>query len=247
MSDDELRRRLREIPAPTTRLDVDAAIAGARRTRRPKVAAVTAATAGAGVLIIAPFLAPGLQGFQPTSAPGVAEDAGAPAQESGPEAGTSGGDSDGGEETLSGPGSTIAGCLLDDAEVATGVVIEFADDPTDGVATVRFAFPPEGGAFSIDGIGVAQVAPDGRVVTAPDPRSAEVQRVLGTGRGGAVEGGVAGPAAAIDVTMVDVALLEAPSLMCGVESGTTAPAPVLWLTDAKGRAITVVGQPWNVR
>lgn len=245
MSDDELRRRLREIPAPTTRLDVDAAIAGARRTRRPKVAAVTAATAGAGVLIIAPFVAPGLQGFQPTS--GVAEDAGAPAQESGPAAGTSGGDSDGGEETLSSPDAAVAGCLLDDAEVATGMVIEFTDDPSDGVAAVRFTFPPSGGAFGIDAIGVAEVAPDGRVVSAPDPRSAEVERVLGTGRGGAVEGGASGPSALVDVTVEDVALLEAPSVRCGVEASTAARAPVLWLTDAQGRAITVLGEPWVVR
>lgn len=246
MSDDELRRRLHKIPAPTSRLDVDAAIAGARRTRRPKVAAVTAATAGAGALIIAPFVAPGLQGFQPTSAPGVADDAGAPAQESGPQAGTDG-DSDGGEETLSGPEAATAGCLLDDAEVATGIVIEFADDPSDGVATVRFTFPPEGGAFGIDAIGVAEVAPDGGVVSAPDPRSTEVESVLGTGRGGTVEGGVSGPSAVIDVTMDDVALLEAPPVRCGVEASTAAPAPVLWLTDAQGRAITVIGEPWVVR
>lgn len=241
MSDDELRRRMHDIPSPTRRIDVDAAIAGARRTRRPKVAALTAATSGAAILIIAPFVVPGLQSFQPTGA-GVAEDAGAPAQESGPEQGP------GGDESLSEPGagSALAGCMIDDAKVSTGVVITFDDDPVDGIASVRFTFPPGGGSFEIDGVGVAQVTEDGRVAAAPDPRSTEVEQLRGTGGTGAVEGGIAGPGEEIAVTMDDVALVDAPAVLCGVE-GATAPAPVLWLMDAQGRSLTVIGEPFGVR
>lgn len=133
MSDDELRRRLREIPGPRARIDADAVLAGARRTRRPKVAAVTAAAAGAGVLIIAPFVAPGLQSLQPASAPGSAEDAGAPAAESG-----------GGADTGVATDAPMIATMLADAcaaVAATGIGVElrFVDDPADGTAELAVA------------------------------------------------------------------------------------------------------------
>lgn len=81
--DDELRRRLQGIPAPTARLDADAVIAGARKRRRPKTVALSSAATVAGVLIIAPFVVPGLSPLQPTGS-SVSSDAGA-APESAPE------------------------------------------------------------------------------------------------------------------------------------------------------------------
>lgn len=225
MSDDELRRRLREIPAPTTRLDLDAAIAGARRTRRPKVAAVTAATAGAGILIIAPFVAPGLQSFQPTSAPGLAEDAGAPAQESGPEAGQehAGGDA-GGDETLSQPGAAACG-LTRAGDI--GLVLAFGADPAAEDAPVRI------GTSGVDAVGV----------TAIDVRSIAIREGSATVTPGTAEEPLTLEPGAVAELGVEAAVL--PAEACG-EGEPAGPSPVALVAVDGAAPVPVVGDPWIV-
>jgi hypothetical protein len=94
--DDELRRRLHDIPAAGARLDTDAIIAGARKRRRPKTIALSSAATVAGVLIVAPFVAPGLSPLQPTGMSTVSDSGAAPesaqepAEQPAPDAGESG-------------------------------------------------------------------------------------------------------------------------------------------------------------
>ena len=235
--DDELRRRLQEIPAPRSGIDVDAVVGAARRRRRPKVAALTAAATGAGVLIVAPFVAPGLPPLQPTSGPASVGDAEAPVTEQGSSGGEAGAASSAPES------ADRAGCAIDDARTATGLVIAFGDDPSDGVADVVLTFPGEAGAFQIDGVGVALVTTGAEraIVAAPDPSAESVQQLRGTGRAGSVEGGAGGAETAI---ALDVALLDAPTVTCSTD-GPAAPAPVVWLTDADGTSLVVLGEPFE--
>ncbi|MGC5078319.1 hypothetical protein [Agrococcus sp. DT81.2] len=226
MSDDDLRRRLHEIPPPTTRLDVDAAIAGARRTRRPKVAAVTAATAGAGILIIAPFVAPGLQSFQPTSAPGLAEDAGAPAEEAGPasgqESGTGGGDSGAGE-TLSEPAAGACG-LTRAGDV--GLVLAFATDPADGAAPVWIS------TAGADAVEVAAI--DVRSLALVDDGA----RVAG---GGEQEALTLEPGRTVQLAAESAVL---PADACG-EGEPAGPSPVALVAVDGAAPVPIVGDPWT--
>lgn len=87
--DDELRRRLHDIPTPGVRLDADAVLAGAKRRRRPKTIALSSAATVAGVLLFAPLVAPGIEALRPSS--GVSVDYGA-APNSAPESSSSGAD-----------------------------------------------------------------------------------------------------------------------------------------------------------
>lgn len=82
--DDELRRRLHDIPSASARLDADAIIAGAKKRRRPKTIALSSAATIAGVLIVAPFVVPGLSPLQGGDSASVSSDAGA-APESAPQ------------------------------------------------------------------------------------------------------------------------------------------------------------------
>lgn len=106
--DDELRRRLHDIPAAGARLDTDAIIAGARKRRRPKTIALSSAATVAGVLIVAPFVAPGLSPLQPTGMSTVSDSGAAPesaqepAEQPAPDAGESGSAEDHGDDGAAG-------------------------------------------------------------------------------------------------------------------------------------------------
>lgn len=232
MSDDDLRRRLHDIPGPRGALDVRAVLAGARRTRRPKVAAVTAAAAGASVLIVAPFVVPGLSPIAPTSSvmsDDDAQDAGAaPAQESG--------------EAAAGaaqPESLALACAYPAIVEATGIRAAFLDDPADGVADLELSGGPAGTTLRILQVAVAQVATDRdglTIVAAPEPAAlAAASPVAG---GDEVR-------ADVPVVLRGSRVLDAPDADCGIDA-PTAPAPLL-LVELDGQRLAVVGDPWGVR
>ncbi len=232
MSDDELRRRLRDVPGPRAGLDVQAVLAGARRTRRPKVAAMTAATTGAAVLIVAPFVVPALSPIAPTGGAAVsdqgAEHAGAPAQESGEDA-----------AGVSEPDSPALACGYPAIVDETGIRASFLDDPADGVADLELSGVGAGTALQILGVAVAQVAADRDVlaiVAAPDPAALEGAPPVGRSDEDAVVG---------TRVLRDGAVLDAPAIDCGIDA-PSAPAPLL-LVELEGRRIAVVGDPWAVR
>ncbi|MCR8670823.1 hypothetical protein, partial [Agrococcus sp. HG114] len=235
--EDELRRRLQEIPGPRAGLDADAVVERARRRRRPKVAAVTAAATGAGVLIVAPFVLPGLSPLSPSSS--VLSDRGA-GQEQAPAAEQ---DSSG-DAGAAGAAPAADACAIEDAETALGVDIAFGDDPGDGVADVAFTFL-EDASLRVDGIGVAFVERGtGRIVEAPDPADPVVDALRGSARVGAVAGGGGGAEGSV---VLGVRLVVADSVACSEGSEHAAPAPVVWLTDSSGAQRVVVGDPFGVR
>lgn len=232
--DDELRRRLHDLPGPGggPRLDVAAAVEGARRRRRPKVAAVTAAAAGAGVLIVAPFVVPGLSPLAPTgtsvlSEPGEQgeQDAGAAPEAAQPaDSGTDSGTESGGAET----GAAFAdACGLTRAG-DVGLVLRLLEDPADAslappgtveaeaaglAATVTFR---DVDAVSVDG-STAMVAPGG---TQQELRLAE-------------------GAPAVLETTTGVLATDA----CG-PGNPSAPSPVALVSLDSGTPFAVVGEPW---
>ena len=232
MSDDELRRRLHDIPGPRSGIDVDAVLAGARRTRRPKVAAITAATAGAGILILAPFVAPGLQSFQPTSAPGLAEDAGAPAQEEGVGGGDAGSQT-GADEAGPADGAALAdACAAIDA-TGLGIELRFLDDPVDGASELAVSSLLDADAtITLEAAGSAAVDAQGvPLAAALDP--GRVLRLELTAR-------------ATGSTPVDLG----PRADCGVAGEAAGIAPLALVTlvhDGETSTATVVGDPWGVR
>lgn len=234
--EDELRRRLQELPGPAGRLDVDAVVERARKRRHPKVAAVTAAATGAGVLIVAPFVVPALSPMSPSST--VMTDQGA-GQEQAPAAEQ---DSSG-DTGAAGAAQAADACAIEDAEAALGVDVAFEDDPADGAADVAFTFL-EDGSFVVDGIGVAMVERGtGTIVEAPDPADAAVDRLRGSAR----HGSVAGEGGGTDGTVVlGVPLVLAAPVACGEARGEAGPAPVVWLTDATGAQRVVVGDPYRI-
>lgn len=234
--EDELRRRLRELPGPAGGLDVDAVVERARRRRRPKVAAVTAAVTGAGVLIVAPFVVPGLSPMSPSST--VMSEQGA-AQEHAPAA-----EQDSSEDTgAAGAAEPAEACAIEDAEAALGVEVAFGDDPADGVADVAFTFLHDA-SFEVDGVGVALVERGtGVIVEAPDPADPAVDRLRGAGRHGSIDGAGVGTDGTV---LLGVPLVLAASVGCG-GGADAAPAPVVWLTDASGAQRVVVGDPFRVR
>lgn len=232
MSDDELRRRLHDIPGPRSGIDVDAVLAGARRTRRPKVAAITAATAGAGILIVAPFVAPGLQSFQPTSAPGLAEDAGAPAQESGVGGGDAGSQT-GATEAGPADGAALADACAALAATGLGIELRFLDDPVDGTSELAVSSLLDADAtITLDAAGSAAVDAQGvPLAAALDP--GRVLRLELTAR-------------ATGSTPVDLG----PRADCGVAGEAAGIAPLALVTlvhDGETSTATVVGDPWGVR
>lgn len=233
MSDDELRRRLHDIPGPRSGIDVDAVLAGARRARRPKVAAVTAATAGAGILIVAPFVAPGLQSFQTTSAPGLAEDAGAPAQEEGVGGGDAGSTEAGSTEAVPADGAALADACAALAASGLGIELRFLDDPADGAADLAVRSLLDAGAtVTLEATGSATVDAQGTALTAALDPGAIVDVEL--------------PAGGTSATPVDLG----PRADCGVAGAAAGIAPLALVTlvhDGETSTATVVGDPWGVR
>lgn len=240
--EDELRRRLHELPGPRAGLDADAVVERARKRRRPKVAAVTAAATGAGVLIVAPFVVPGLSPMSPSSTVMSEQGAGqeaAPEQEQAPAAGQD----SGGDAGAAGAAQAAEACAIEDAEAAIGVDIAFEDDPGDGTADVAFTFL-EDASFQVDGIGVALVERGtGRIIEAPDPADTAVDRLLGSGRHGSIEGEGGGTDGTV---MLGVPLVLAAPVGCSGGSDHAAPAPLVWLTDASGAQRVVVGDPYRI-
>ena len=230
--EDELRRRLQELPAPRARLDVDAVVEQARKRRRPKVAAVTAAVTGAGVLIVAPFVVPGLSPMSPSST--VMSHQGA-AQEAAPEQDSSGGDASGATEA---DGSVALACAYPAIRAETGIQAAFTDDPADGVAGVELLLPDEGSALEVLSVGIAQVTADDAltIVAAQDLSVLEAAANAGSTTPG-LEGGSA--------TLADVVLADGPLLGCGIDAAT-APAPLL-LIEFEGRRLAAIGDPYPVR
>ncbi|MGM1028516.1 MAG: hypothetical protein ACQEWM_01445 [Actinomycetota bacterium] len=234
MSDDELRRRLQELPGPGSGLDVDAVVAGAKRRRRPKVAALNAAAAGVGVLVIAPFVVPGFSPIAPSSMEQGAGQPAAPAQESGEDAAGSTEAGSAGSDSL--PLACTYPALVDE----TGVRAAFLDDPADGIADLELtpALPPE---LRILGVAVAQVAADGdalTIIAAPDLEALEDAPPVGVSE----EIARVDPASTV---YRDGAVLDAPDVDCGVDAPSV-PAPLL-LVELEGRRIAVVGEPFDVR
>lgn len=230
MSDDELRRRLQEIPAPRARLDAAAAIDGAKRRRRPKVAALTAAATGAGVLIVAPFVAPGLTPLSPSSDSSVlseGDEGGAAPEAAQPSAETEGapGDSGAGAEES----TPIELCGLTRAG-DIGLALRFLEDPAD-----------------------ASVAPPGRVeargagLTAAVATFVDVDALV-------VDGGIA--RATAGATEQDARLAGGGSGVLGVTTGVLAadacgpgtpsgPSPVALVALDGSAPVAVVGEPWE--
>lgn len=137
--DDELRRRLHDIPAPSVRLDADAVLADAKRRRRPKTIALSSAATVAGVLLFAPLVAPGIEALRPSS--GVSVDAGAAPTEAGAgEAGSSDGSTD--ENTAGAEEAPLCG-LPRAGDV--GLVLTFAERPA-GATPVQVRAVGEGDA-----------------------------------------------------------------------------------------------------
>ncbi|MBO1769349.1 hypothetical protein [Agrococcus sp. TF02-05] len=230
--EEELRRRLQELPGPASRLDVDAVVERARRRRRPKVAAVTAAATGAGVLIVAPFVVPGLSPMSPSST--VMSDQGA-AQEAAPEQDSSGGDASGATEA---DGSVALACAYPAIRAETGIEATFTDDPADGIAGVELLLPDEAGTLEVLGVGIAQVAAD-------DPLTIVAAQDLSVLEAAANAGSTTPGSEAGSVTLADVVLPDGPLLGCGIDAAT-APAPLL-LIELEGRRLAVVGDAYPVR
>ncbi|MET4097944.1 hypothetical protein ABIB37_000181 [Agrococcus sp. UYP10] len=232
MSDDELRRRLHDIPGPRSGIDVDAVLAGARRKRRPKVAAITAATAGAGILIVAPFVAPGLQSFQPTSAPGLAEDAGAPAQEEGVGGGDAGSQT-GATEAGPADGAALADACAAIAATGLGIELRFLDDPADGSSELAVSSLLDAGVtITLEAAGSAAVDAQG----VPLAAALDAGRVLHLDL----------VARATGSTPVELG----PRSDCGVAGEAVGIAPLALVTlvhDGETSTATVVGDPWGVR
>ncbi|MDR7233016.1 hypothetical protein [Agrococcus sp. BE272] len=233
MSDEELRRRLQEIPAPRARLDAAAAIDGAKRRRRPKVAALTAAATGAGVLIVAPFVTPGLTPLSPSSDSSVlseGDDGGTAPEAAQPSAETEGAPVEGGDSGAGAEESAPIGlCGLTRAG-DIGLALRFLEDPAD-----------------------ASVVPPGRVeargagLTAAVATFVDVDALV-------VDGGVA--RATAGTTEQDARLAGGAAGVLGVTTGVlpadacgpgtpSAPSPVALVAVDGSAPVAVVGEPWE--
>ncbi|SDS41895.1 hypothetical protein [Agrococcus carbonis] len=245
MSDDELRRRLQEVPGPGARLDADAIVASAKRRRRPKTIALSSAATAAAVLIVAPFVTPGLSPLRPASEVGSPMDAAAPESDAGADG--SGEESAGGATEPGDAGATEAGeapaasdtdlaaaCRYPSLLAETGIRATFADDPGDGRVDIAFELPASGGEVVVLGVAIAHVAADGAIVSAPEVAAFDDSgtRSQASGAGGLVRLG----------TFV---LDDAPPVDCGV-GGESSEAPLL-LVELDGQARGVVGEPGGVR
>ncbi|UOW00003.1 hypothetical protein [Agrococcus sp. SCSIO52902] len=229
MSDEDLRRRLQEIPAPRARLDAAAAIDGAKRRRRPKVAALTAAATGAGVLIVAPLVAPGLTPLSPSSDSSVlseGDDGGAAPEAAQPSAETEGapGDSGAGAEES----APIELCGLTRAG-DVGLALRLLEDPADASIV-----PP--GRVEARGAGLTSA-----VATFVDVDALVVDGGVARATAGTTEqdARLAGGAGVLGVT---TGVLAADACGPGTPSG---PSPVALVALDGSAPVAVVGEPWE--
>lgn len=244
LHDDELRRRLRDLPGPGGAgagpgggLDPEAAIAGARRRRRPKTAALSVAATVAGVLVVAPFVAPSILPRAAQDAATMQEGGAGPEMAPGSEqAPATGGEDTGATEQGSGPGSIPAPCVAAALRADTGIQARFLDDPVDGIASIELDLPPAGGELRISAVGIAQVVAGGgplRIVAAPDAAQLDAfseERSASAGPGGGT------------VVLDDVPIDTAEGLGCGLDEPAV-PAPLV-VGEADGRRVAAIGEPW---
>lgn len=252
--DDELRRRLHDIPTPGVRLDADAVLAGAKRRRRPKTIALSSAATVAGVLLFAPLVAPGIEALRPSSS--VSVDYGA-APNSAPEPSNSGtagdtgasGDADGGgdgqpdAEAPEGGGSGEAGSSEGSASEASpgaaeeaalcglpragalGLVLTFAERPA-GATPVAVRVSDDGDT-RLTAVAIDSVATaDGTARV--EPGDVREELVLGAG----------------DTAMLTVgtATLEPDACGDGLPAAAT-PVAIVGVDGAE--PIAVVGSSWQ--
>ncbi|WP_413316519.1 hypothetical protein AA0Z99_07730 [Agrococcus sp. 1P02AA] len=276
MSDDELRRRLRDVPAPTARLDADAAIAAAKRRRRPKTVALSSAATIAGALIVAPLAVTGLQGLgaggiastssdsggQPESGAeeGVeesSEGSGAASQAPGPaapgtESGTPGAPADAGEgdtgaSESDGTGSPGSGPCAALTAGDAGLALRFLDDPADGAAELEVV-DRSGAPVSVRVLatGSATIAPGGRTIDAGIRQGPTGSIQLPAG-GAQVVAVELGPRSACPLSAS-----VAPGPEPGADDAEALVAPLLTVEIARGGSgaaerVTLLGEPFDVR
>lgn len=231
--DDELRRRLQDIPTPSARLDADAVLAGAKRRRRPKTIALSSAATVAGVLIFAPLVAPGITALRPSDDASVDSAAAPESAPESPDLGAEGGEEDGTDNAQPDSGASEAGASsTEEAPLCglpragdIGLVLAFAERP-DGTTPVQVRAVGDDDAqitaVSIDSIvivdGVAQV----------DAGETSEQFEL-----------AAGEAVALTIA---AATLEPGACGDGTPSGAT-PVAIVGVDGAA--PIAVVGSPWE--
>lgn len=270
MSDDELRRRLHDIPAPGAGragagLDADAVVAGAKRRRRPKTIALSSAATVAGVLIVAPLVVPGLGMLQPTGMSSVSSDSGAaesaeqPVEEAAPGAEAprdedQGGGADGQETTGSEDAGTGDSGASGDAGTGAPDGPSHALDPTLAWCGMRAAGDAglaltmlEAPVMNGPGSGVVQVEVTN---TGAAPITLEVAPVIaievGSPSGGSIVGG---EAESLTLSPGESAVLDEPTavLPAGVCADRTPSADVPTAIVGRDGAepIAVVGSPWE--
>lgn len=244
--DDELRRRLQDIPAPGSRLDPDAVIAGAKRRRRPKTIALSSAATVAGVLIVAPLVVPGLQFLRPGSTTSVSTDAGA-APESAQESGGAddgevfqGGGADSGSEPA---GEGDQGASGEEAtEPSAGAEVCGLPRAGDiGLALTMLEEPSARGEH--EGVAPVEVRNTG---TAPvDLEVAAVRSIEVTGSGATLVGGAE---QRLDLEPGESAVLTATTAVLAADAcgdGTPSAAlPVAIVAIDGSEPLEVVGEPW---
>lgn len=240
MSDDELRRRLRDIPAPRAAIDADAVIERAKRRRRPKTIALSSAATVASVLIIAPLVVPGLQLPHPASQTATDSGAGAesaeqPAsgveasEESRPlDASEDAGAEDAGDGDTGAAGGAEESALLCGLPLASsiGLELEFAEPPTDGPAPV-IVRTAGGEAARLEIVEAASIDVIGSTARVAAGASSE-ELALAEEETAQLE--------------VPAAVLEAGA--CG-EGAPSGPAPVAIIGRGGVPPTAVVGTPWR--
>ncbi|WP_347754179.1 hypothetical protein [Agrococcus sp. ProA11] len=234
--DDELRRRLQDIPTPSAHLDADAVLAGAKRRRRPKTIALSSAATVAGVLLFAPLVAPGITGLRPGTSVSVDSGANPESAPASPDFGGEGGgeeDTDGSDNAQPDSGASAAAPATTEAAPLCGLqragelglVLAFAERPG-GATPVQVRVVGDDGArvttVSIDAFAVS----DG--VARVEPGESREQIVL-----------EAGETAALTVA---TATLEPGA--CG-EGTPSAPTPVAIVGVDGAAPIAVAGSPWE--
>lgn len=244
MNDEELRRRLRDIPSPRAGIDADAVVAAARRRRWPKAIALSSAATVASVLIVAPLAVTGLQLLPQSASQQASSDAGAEsAEQPQPDAASeeaqleesSAGEGDtgaagdlpptgGNDAAASGAASLVCG-LQPATEL--GLELTFADDPSDGSARVEVR--------GADGAAV----PRFEVIEIESLDSAD-----GMAR---VWAGAASQELAL--TAGESAELEVPTAVLQLDAcdaaPASAPAPVAIVVRGTGAPTAVLGEPWR--
>ncbi len=233
MSDEELRRRLRDIPAPRAGIDADAVVARAKRRRRPKTIALSSAATVASVLIVAPLVVTGLQllpssSQQEASQAGGAESAEHPTSDAASEESRpleSAEDAGEGDAGASGDGAaTLCGLPL---ASELGMELAFTAEPADGAARAEIRWIEAGAAPRLEAVEVASLEVAGGVARAV---AGEASQALAL---------AASESAALEVP---IAVLDAGA--CG-EGSPPGAAPVAIVVRGNGSPTAVVGTPWR--